>query len=345
MESSKQYRCICILRVDGVTGDDADNGGGEIGDEYKTISRALDEIGAVVMFPVVINIAAGAYTECITINKKVVDNGSILLKGTGAGPANVTIDPGSTIMQPKGTKDTLYTSGVYTWPFEAIYTIEIDSEGGGPGGVDTFTWYRNSIEIATAVPIDDTAPMDLERGINLEWDTALNHTTDDVFTFYVHPEKLDILDINNTVRVHLENFEVQNANGAGIRVANGSKVVANKINVDSCGVDGIEVTDHSTLVITNYDMSLNGANGILATKNSHVQAAAGASAGGNNTDYGLYADWQSGINTCTGTPGGGSGATGANATRFAYLESGECWTTSTSTTTTTSTSTTTTTTT
>jgi hypothetical protein len=186
--------------------------------------------------------------------------------------------------------------------------------------------------------------MDLERGINLVWDTPFNHTTDDVFTFYVHPEKLDILDINNTVRVHLENFEVQNANGAGIRVANGSKVVANNINVDSCNGDGIEVTDHSTLVITNYDLSLNGENGLLATRNSHVQAASGASVGGNNTLRGMYADWQSGINTCATVPAGDGPANGANATRFAYYEdtAPECWTTSTTTTTSSSTTTTTT---
>lgn len=332
-----------VYFVDGVTGDDADNLGGEIGDEFKTISRALDEIGAVVMFPVIINIAAGAYTECITINKKVVDNGSILLRGTGAGPANVTIDPGSTVMQPKGTKDTLSTSGAYTWPFEQIYTVEIDSEGGGPGGVDTFTWYRGPLEMATDVPIDDTGPMDLERGINLVWDTALNHTTDDVFTFKVHPESVDILTINNTINVHLDNFEVQNAVGDGLRIANGSKVVANRINVDSCNGNGIVVTDHSTLIMQAYDLSLNGV-GLLATRNSHAQIAAGASAGGANTGAELAAYWHSGIDTCTAKPSG-SGED-ADATTHGIIVTGAgvaCWTTSTTTTTSTSTTTTTTT--
>ncbi|MCK5292659.1 MAG: hypothetical protein KAR39_11675, partial [Thermoplasmata archaeon] len=351
-----------IFFVDAVTGDDADNGGGEFDDAFKTINRALDEIGGLVMYPVTINIAAGAYTENIMINKKVVDQGFILLKGTGANPGSVTIDPGSSITQPKGTKGTLSTSGAYTWPFEEIYTVEIDSELGGPGGVDTFTWYRGPLEVATGVPIENVGGvMDLERGINISWSTDVGHSVDDFFTFKVHPQKGDILDINNTVRVHLDNFTVQNAFADGIRIANGSKVVANRINAESCWFNGIRVTDHSTLVMQTYDLSLNGGaagsappnadnnNGLLVTKNSHAQIADGSSNGGGNGNgavgYGIHADWNSGINTCDAVPGGDTAPTYARAGRFAFIETSDCWTTTTTTTSSTSTSTTSTTTT
>lgn len=338
-----------IFYVDPVTGDDQDNGG--YSDEpFKTINRALQEVGANVMFPTIIYLAAGAYSECIKINKEISDHGYLKLVGLGAGPANTTLDPGTAITQPKGLEtdegdpEEVFTSGVYTGVVDAVYTIAIDGVGTGPGGVDTFSYYRNETLVAEEVPIQ-TPVMDLERGINLEWDSDTGHGANYRWAFRAVPSHADILQVINTPKVHLENFKIQNAGQSGLRAANGSKVVANGLHVASCNEHGILVEHHSSLVMNNYDLSLNGHHGLLCTKNSHAQVADGASAGGNNQLYGLYADWQSGIETCDATPGGGSGATGANATRFAYIETATCWTTSTTTTTTTSTSTTTTTTT
>ncbi len=347
--------------VNSTTGNDQDNQG--YSDEpFKTINRALDEVGANVMFPVRIYLAAGAYTECIRINKEISNHGYLLIKGLGAGPANVTIDPGSAITQPKGTEtpegdlEVLFTSGVYTGVVNAIYTIAIDSEG----TPDTFSYYRNETLIAEDIPIV-AGVMDLERGINLEWDTDTGHTANERWAFRAIPQTADILWVNNTPKVHFDNFKVQNANGHGVRISNGSKVVANKLHVEGCTLNGILVTDHSTLVMTTYDLSLNGStggvetdhiNGLLVTKNSHALVADGASAGGANGNgvigFGLYADWNSGIDTCDATPVGEpspANDTKANATRFAYLEDAACWTTSTTTTSSTSTTTSTTTTT
>lgn len=333
--------------VDPVTGDDQDNRG--YSDEpFKTINRALDEVGANVMFPVKIYLVAGAYTECLRINKEMSNHGYILLKGLGAGPANVTIDPGTAITQPKGTEtpegdlEVLFTSGTYTGIFEAVYTVAIDSEG----TPDTFSYYRNEQLIDENIPIV-AGTMDLERGINLEWDTDTGHIANERWSFRAIPAWADIIQVINTPKVHFENFEVQNANGDGIRIVNGSKVVANNINVDSCNRHGIDVSDHSTLVMTNYDLSLNGLSGLRSQKHSHAQLAAGTSAGGNNgtlsdpeDDHGLHADWYGSINTCTGTPGGTGGATGVHSTRPGYIETGDCWTTTTTSTSTTTTTTT-----
>ena len=333
--------------VNATTGDDQENSGRSAIYPYKTINRALQDVGANVMFPVRIYLAAGAYTECIRINKEISNHGYLKIIGQGAGPANTTIDPGTAITQPKGVEteageyEVLFTSGTYTGVSEAVYSIVIDGVGSGPGGVDTFSWYRNETLMAEEVPIV-TPIMDLERGINLEWDSDTGHLASSRWAFRAIPKFLDVLQINNTPKVHLENFKVQNANGQGIRVANGSKVVADKIHVAGCAEDGLCVEYHSTLVMTNYDMSNNGRNGVLVWKNSHAQVADGASAGGNNSTWGLATYYQSAIESCDTTPGGASGALNTDAaTTFAY-HSAVCWTTTTSTTTTSTTTTTTT---
>lgn len=331
--------------VNATTGDDQDNKG--YSDEpFKTINRALDEVGANVMFPVRILLAAGAYTECLRINKEISNHGYLLISGQGAGPANVTLDPGTAITQPKGTEtpegdlEVIFTSGTYTGVVDAIYTIAIDSEG----TPDTFSYYRNETLIAEDIPIV-AGVMDLERGINLEWDASTGHIANERWAFRAIPSHADIVQVINTPKVHLKNFKIQNAGQSGLRIANGSKVVAERLEVDGCTQHGILCEYHSSLVMSSYDLSLNGYDGLHVTKNSHAQVADGASAGGNNVRYGMAVHFQSTIESCDSVPIG----TVANdnslaappddpATTFAYL-SAICWTTSTTTTTTTSTTT------
>jgi hypothetical protein len=336
--------------VNATTGDDQENSGLSAIYPYKTINRALQDIGANVMFPVRIYLAPGAYTECIRINKEISDHGYLKIMGTGAGPANTTIDPGTAITQPKGVEteegepEVLFTSGTYTGVAETVYSVVIDGEGSGPGGVDTFSYYRNETLVAEEVPIQ-TPIMDLEKGINLEWDSDTGHTANAAWSFRAIPKFMDILQVNNTPKVHLENFKVQNATGTGIRISNGAKVVADGVHAEGCGEDGFAVEFHSTLIMIDYDASLNSRNGVLVWKNSHAQLAQGFSAGGNNTNYGIAAYWQSGIETCDSYPNGTAGADNNAvdaATTFAYISTSTCWTTTTSTTTSTTTTTTTT---
>jgi len=333
--------------VNPVTGDDQENSGRSAPYPYKTINRALQDIGANVMFPVVIHLAAGAYTECIRINKEISNHGYLKIIGQGAGPANTTIDPGTAITQPKGVEtesgdlEVLFTSGTYTGIEEVVYSIVIDGEGSGPGGVDTFSYYRNEVLVAEEVPIA-TPVMDLERGINLEWDSDTGHGANNKWSFRAIPKFSDIIQIVNTPKVHLFNFKVQNARQTGVRVANGSKVVADKLHVEGCPQFGILVEHNSFLVMTDYDLSLN-RDGLRVEYSSHAQVADGASAGGNNTDYGLHADWQSSIESCDSLPSGTIANTFAKPSRFSLVYTDVCWTTSTSTSTTTTTTTTTTT--
>jgi hypothetical protein len=336
--------------VNPVTGDDQDNSGRSVGFPYKTINRALQDVGANVMFPVRIFLAAGAYTECIKINKEISDHGYLKIIGQGAGPANTTIDPGTAITQPKGVEteadelEVLFTSGTYTGISEAVYTIQIDSEG----TPDTFSYYRNEELIAEEIPIV-TPTMDLERGINLEWDSDTGHIANYKWSFRAIPKFSDIIQVINTPKVHFENFKVQNARQTGIRVANGSKVVANKLHVESCPQFGVLVENNCFLVMTDYDLSLC-RDGLRVQYNSFAQVADGASAGGNNTDYGIRVKGNSGVESCDSVPNGTIAATTPingtpDTVTFAWYKDDYCWTTSTSTSTTTTTTSTTTTTT
>jgi hypothetical protein len=335
------------IYVNPVTGDDQENSGRSAPYPYKTINRALQDIGANVMFPVKIFLAAGAYTECIRINKEISDHGYLKIIGQGAGPANTTIDPGTAITQPTGVEtesgdlEVLFTSGTYTGIEEVVYTIVIDGEG----TPDTFSYYRNEQLIAEEIPIQ-TPTMDLERGINLEWDSSTGHIANYKWSFRAIPKFSDIIQVINTPKVHFSNFKVQNARQTGIRVANGSKVVADGIHVESCPQFGIQIEHNSFLVMTNYDLSLN-RDGLRVEYNSFAQVADGASAGGNNTDYGIRVKGNSGVESCDNVPSGTIGnTTPINGTpdsaTFAWFKDDYCWTTSTSTSTTTTTTTTTT---